>query len=234
MNGCCDLLKSLGCLMILNDADIRPILKLYLERQCPRWYVLDEIEVADGCRRADVVTVCDQDDHCYEIKGDNDSINRAVQQAQAFDYAFTRCTLVTTEKHVSNAERLMPAYWGIAVCDGVGIQLHRAAEATPEFNTYTALSGLWRDELWRIAELKGCHLRKSYGRHKLYLQINSQVEPGEIRRLYRVGIRRKGYLRAMIFKLKQSFPPGKYQPMVDNWTIGADEWQTFLRRWVVY
>jgi hypothetical protein len=110
--------------------------------------------VHNGNAIADVVTVHSYA-HCYEIKGDTDSIQRISKQSRYYDLVFKKTTLVTTERQIVRALRFAPPYWGI-MCgrgreDSVSLAYVRPAKASPFFDKTLALLTLWRSELLEVA-----------------------------------------------------------------------------------
>jgi hypothetical protein len=140
---------------ILGDKVIRHALVQSLERRAiPPKRIIEELRVHNGNAIADVVTV-HNDTHCYEIKGENDSIQRILTQARFYDLAFRKITLVTTVRHQKSAERLSPPHWGILVAkldEGrVKFSYSRAATNNPHYEKKIALLTLWKSELTEVA-----------------------------------------------------------------------------------
>lgn len=97
----------------LDDENIRKALidRLLRLSKAPK-AILEELRVHNGNAIADVVAVYSTA-HCYEIKGENDSVQRILRQSRFYDLAFNRTTLVTTDKQLEKALRLAPPHWGI-------------------------------------------------------------------------------------------------------------------------
>ncbi|EPN4987716.1 sce7726 family protein [Vibrio alginolyticus] len=137
--------------MYLNDADIRPKLIDFLKAKAvkPR-RVLEELHVHRGNAIADVVTIHNEA-HCYEIKGDKDKIERINQQGKYFNKAFSKITLVTTERKLKEAVDKIPPFWGIIVAYISGSEVKfrhvRRTEFNPLFEKEIALATLWKSEL---------------------------------------------------------------------------------------
>jgi len=139
----------------LGDKDIRELLIERLESSSrPPKAILEELRVHNGNAIADVVAV-HSFAHCYEIKSDRDSIDRALIQAQYYDLVFRRVTLVTTEKHLQRALKVVPMHWGIIIAKATinrrTLSYYRAASNTPRFNKELALLTLWKSELAEVA-----------------------------------------------------------------------------------
>lgn len=139
----------------LDDRNIRKALIDRLSRlsKAPK-AILEELRVHNGNAIADVVAVYSTA-HCYEIKGDNDSVQRILRQSRFYDLAFNRTTLVTTDKQLEKALRLAPPHWGIMRARQrnavVTISYVRSASPSPTFDKRLALLTLWRSELVELA-----------------------------------------------------------------------------------
>jgi hypothetical protein len=144
------------CSVLLGDKEIRHWLKQRLSLASPSPKAMfEELRVYNGNAIADVVTI-HNNAHCYEIKSDKDSIERAQKQAQFYDVVFRKVTLVTTARHVNRAEGVLPSHWGIVVArpkHGKVVFSHvRSAGISAKFDKRLALLTLWRSELADLAE----------------------------------------------------------------------------------
>lgn len=141
----------------LNDSRIREALLRKLAKTQPRG-VLEELHVYNGRAIADVVTL-HSEAHCYEIKGQNDRIERITAQGGFYNAAFRRITLVTTECNLKRARKLAPRFWGIilAVDDTGAVRFRhvRAAQLNPRFEKQTAAMTLWKSEMLELVEDEG-------------------------------------------------------------------------------
>lgn len=140
--------------MTLNDPELRTALIQYLLRLAvaPR-KIIEELHVHFGQAIADVVAIY-KEAHCYEIKGDNDSISRLKTQGAIYNTVFRKTTLVTTKKHITNALKTTPSHWGILIVEYRNgypiIRSLRKALASPQFNKENAVHTLWRNEMIEI------------------------------------------------------------------------------------
>ena len=116
--------------------------------------IIEELRVHNGNAIADVVAVY-KEAHCYEIKGESDSVNRIIKQGAFYDLVFSKVTLVTTSNHLSLARTLAPSHWGIVQVTLKGDRFkfihHRAAKPNRLYNKKLALLTLWRCELTEVA-----------------------------------------------------------------------------------
>lgn len=151
----------------LTDKELRAALIERLKTQpvAPR-AILEEVRVHNGNAIADVVSIHTRP-HCYEIKGETDTVSRIVRQGEFYDRAFQRITLVTTENHLTSAARLAPAHWGVMVaarCSAKGIPVLRyvrKATDSPVFDKQIALLTLWRSELLSLCGVAEVNLTKA-------------------------------------------------------------------------
>lgn len=148
--------KATTVTTILNDRVIRDALVKHLATASFRpKALLEELRVHNGKAVADVVAVHSAA-HCYEIKGETDSINRVRRQAGFYDLAFERITLVTTANHLPNATRIVPPYWGLMTVSrnpegGIVFRHARGAKVNTTFCKTAALLTLWKEELSKLA-----------------------------------------------------------------------------------
>lgn len=138
----------------LGDGEIRAALIKRLWASTLPKKIIEELRVHNGNAIADVVTL-HNDMHCYEIKGENDSISRVLQQAKFYNVAFRKITLVTTARHRASAERLAPSHWGIMLAyfkdDRITLKYIRPTSTNPYYDKKLALLTLWRSELAEVA-----------------------------------------------------------------------------------
>jgi len=112
--------------------------------------VLRELRVHNGNAVADIVALGEVP-HCYEIKGEGDSIRRLTRQASFYDLAFLKTTLVTTANHVDRALGVIPGHWGVMLAtlsSGIAtLASVRACGVSAAYDSSIALTTLWRTEL---------------------------------------------------------------------------------------
>jgi hypothetical protein len=168
---------------MLKDAEIRNALVQHLNSRSPRpSRILQELHVHNGNAIADVVAFYKQM-HCFEIKGETDSIQRILKQAEVYSHSFPKLTLVLTTKHVRWALRNLPEYWGILVAqdqgDRVIFRYERKASNNPNFVTDKALMMLWRQELLDVSEKMGVIQKKSGNRNDFAKTLGSTINKSD-------------------------------------------------------
>jgi len=168
---------------MLKDAEIRNALIRHLNcRACKPNHILEELHVHNGNAIADVVAFYKKM-HCYEIKGETDSIHRIIKQAKVFSHSFPKLTLVLTAKHTRWALQNLPNYWGIMVAvdesNRVSFRYERKASNNPEFKTNKALMMLWRQELLDVSEQMGVFQKKSGNRQDFAEVLGATVNKAD-------------------------------------------------------
>ncbi len=135
----------------LNDKHIREafIQRLLRSARTPL-AIKEELRVHNGNAVADIVTL-HKEAHCYEIKGRNDKIERAIEQGRFYDKAFRKVSVIMTPNHTQKALELTPQHWGLIEArlksDQISFSYIRAAKINPYFDKSTALLTLWKTEL---------------------------------------------------------------------------------------
>lgn len=135
----------------LNDKHIREafIQRLLRSAKAPL-AIKEELRVHNGNAVADIVTL-HKEAHCYEIKGRNDKIERAIDQGKFYDKTFRKVSVIMSPNHTKKALDLMPEHWGLIEArlrnGQISFKYIRAAKTNPNFDKSTALLTLWKAEL---------------------------------------------------------------------------------------
>lgn len=137
----------------MNDTEIRFALhrrRLTRHHRDPNTLVVDELGLRHGEARADIAVV---NGHLLgiEIKSDVDDLGRLGAQARIYSAVFDRAVLVTTERHESDARRMIPGWWGVLVASrgargAIGFRTLRLAKRNPTVEPYAVAELLWRSE----------------------------------------------------------------------------------------
>lgn len=114
--------------------------------------MVNEFNIGDS--RADVIGLTQSTLVAYEIKSDLDTATRLERQANDYDLVATDLYLVTTAKHVTKMEAIIPPWWGILLASGepgdVTIVEHRDARGNPAWEILDTMRLLWAEELDEI------------------------------------------------------------------------------------
>lgn len=137
-----------------SDKLVREKLTKTLLEQHDTLGVIQELEVARGRARADVVRLSGGDIHAYEIKSDLDTLRRLPRQVRHYNQVFSTVTLVVGVDHVVEALYLIPDWWGVIVAELDDNELRLSPIRQVQQNSYTdyeAISDLLRKhELMKV------------------------------------------------------------------------------------
>lgn len=128
--------------------------------------IIPEFSLPNGSARIDIAVI-NGIMHGYELKSDLDTLTRLQSQMHAYNLIFDKVTLVVGKKHIIEALRLIPEWWGITVArndnyDRVPrlIQI-REAVYNPNQNLHIIAHLLWKDEMLNILSSMGMSKRLS-------------------------------------------------------------------------
>jgi hypothetical protein len=145
----------------------------------PATLIRQELGLCAGSRRVDVAVI-NGELAGFEIKSDQDTLDRLAGQAAIYGQVLDRVTLITTDRYLERAAALVPDWWGlmrachVGVCavpverDGVAEQEAGTARAVvfTQVRPATGNTGqdpfavaqlLWRDEALMILRARGLH-----------------------------------------------------------------------------
>jgi hypothetical protein len=138
---------------MMNELDLRRGAKsrfLACYKDDPTTLVLDELGLRHGAARIDIALV-NGIIHGYELKSDRDNLRRLRHQMQIYNSVLDRVTLVTTQRHVDHATKLIPQWWGIKIAvknsaDVIQFSDFREASDNPSLDILAVSKLLWREE----------------------------------------------------------------------------------------
>lgn len=204
-------------LWLMNDALIREnfhrkVLGRY--HSAPDVLVVDELGLKHGRCRADIALVNGRL-FGYEIKSDEDSLDRLDQQVELYSAVFDRATIIVGGRHLKAVHSLVPKWWGIVVGKlrserDVSFRTLRRAGSNKRVDPYAVAQLLWSSEAASILQELGeapSVLRQR--RSLLYERLVSLLNLAELR--HRVTIclksRRNWRSRGPLSQGGDSFPP---------------------------
>ena len=76
--------------------------------------VIDELVIKYGKNRADIAVI-NENLIGYEIKSDEDTLNRLTGQIKAYNDVFDKATLVVGERYSRQIKEKIPDWWGIII-----------------------------------------------------------------------------------------------------------------------
>jgi hypothetical protein len=154
--------KNIHKLLPTNDLIIRSALREELRKLYARdkkLRIIEELGISHGTARIDIAVV-NGIMHGYEIKSDQDTLQRLPEQMNIFNAVFDKVTLVVGKSHLYNAINMIPDWWGIIVAKAdpngsIIFNVIREGENNKDQNGVFIARLLWREEALRILEEAG-------------------------------------------------------------------------------
>lgn len=142
-----------------NDLIIRSALKKKLEThhaKDKKVRIIEELGIQHGIARIDIAVV-NGIMHGYEIKSDQDTLQRLPEQMDIFSSVFDKITLVVGKNHLYNAVKMVPDWWGVTVAKidtngSVVFNVIREEEINKDQDRISVAKLLWREEALKILE----------------------------------------------------------------------------------
>ncbi|WP_024934033.1 sce7726 family protein [Actinomadura welshii] len=193
----------------LGERQVRQSLLSLLQdrhRDDPDTLIRHEMGLCAGARRVDLAVI-NGELAGFEIKSDQDTLERLAGQAADYGRVLDRVTLVTTDRYLVRAAALVPDWWGLvraAPADGdetgvVELGEVRAARVNSVQDPFAVAQLLWRDEALAILRARGQHKGVQRERRWLVWERLATVLPlPELRRLVCVQL-----------KARQAWPGGQ-------------------------
>lgn len=138
--------------------------------------IVDELGVRHGAARIDIAVI-NGIIHGYELKSDFDTLIRLPNQSGYYNSVFDRMTLVVGKKHLSDAIKIIPIWWGVKLVEkGVRGGTQFTSIRRPTNNPYQDILSLakllWREEaLTLLEEIGKAEGFRSKTRSVLYLRL---------------------------------------------------------------
>lgn len=135
----------------MRDADVRQVRRerLELTQMANGGLLVEELGLCNGTLRADLAVV-NGILKGYEIKSDQDNLNRLKAQANIYNQVFDTVTLVVGERHLAMAQTVIPEWWGIEVAvlneaSGVKLVAVRPEQLNHSVDPCKLVQLLWRE-----------------------------------------------------------------------------------------
>lgn len=173
-----------------NDKVIRCALKEVLKKKHARdreLRIIDELGVQHGSIRIDIAVI-NGIMHGYEIKSDRDTLTRLPEQIQAYNAIFDQVTLVVGSRHLIDAFKMIPGWWGVDTAhigeDGSIFFNHiRIPKDNPKQDNIAIARLLWRNEaLNKLESLGKVDGVRSKPREVVYERLATSIELKPLKR----------------------------------------------------
>lgn len=150
--------------------------------------VVHELELQKGTSRIDLAFF---GKHFVgiEIKSDCDTLDRLERQAEVYNKCLERIIIFCGSKHLRTVEEKIPSWWGIAVVNKdtentINSKFIRRPKKNPDFDAYSLLDLLWKEELIEVLNSKGFVKNlTSDSKWNLKLKLKDCLKPRETKKI---------------------------------------------------
>lgn len=145
----------------MRDLDIRLALREHLRITVasePDTLFIEELGLCQGAARIDLAVInCSV--HGYEIKSEQDTLERLPSQQAIYNKVLETLTIVTAHRHIERIESAAPQWWGLtkAISHGDRVELAtlREAKRNPSVDLSSLVQLLWSNEVLEILRQRG-------------------------------------------------------------------------------
>jgi hypothetical protein len=194
-----------GAKMKLYDSDIREL--LIVKFLNTKEYTLDsttkiihEMDVCSGLSRIDIAVINGKI-HGYEIKSNQDTLERLPSQIESYNKIFDTMTLVTGVNHVEKAMQIIPDWWGVYYVSSDKkpvLRRKRQHKLNTTVDIFQLTQLLWKDEMINLLEYENIKKGiKSKSRFALGELIVSSIEVNKIKKYVRNTLKTRESWRAV-------------------------------------
>ncbi len=147
----------------MKDFDIRQVVLSDLGRDYkndPDTVIIEELGLCQGEARVDIAVV-NGSIHGFEIKSDQDTLKRLPGQVEIYSRSLDFITLVVGNRHLDQALKVIPKWWGVIVAKEKSGQMHlkmrRKGKSNPCLDPFAVVQLLWRDEAFQALKERDLH-----------------------------------------------------------------------------
>lgn len=163
--------------MKVYDKDIRELLlkkftQLKEFTDDPTTVVIQELDVCLGYARVDIAVINGKL-HGFEIKSEQDTLERLPSQIEAYCSLFDTMTIIVGENHIDKVIQLVPEWWGIYCViknkNELSLKRIRQPKINKNIDCLSLAQLLWKEELIELLRKTG--ITKSLNsKSKFYLR----------------------------------------------------------------
>ena len=173
----------------MNDPTIRKAVHsriVQYHHNNPNSLVIDELGILHGKSRIDIAVI-NGVIHGYEIKSEEDHLNRLPNQVTSYNAVFDKVTLVVAQKHSKEALARIPGWWGVIIVSsgqrgGIRLDRYKSAEINQYIDPISVAKLLWKSEAIELLASIGCKGKDLSGnRFDLYCRIIDKLSLNELR-----------------------------------------------------
>ena len=175
-----------------NQFNHEGVIRVALKKRYLRHYrgredilVIDELGLAHARSRIDLV-VFNGHLHGYEIKSNNDTLDRLPRQLNDYCSALQKLTLVVAPRHLETTLSMIPTWCGLMEVikgprGGVTLALRRRARMNPKLDPFMLAHLLWRPEAQELLLQRGASsLEVNAPRKQLYRALADKIPVREL------------------------------------------------------
>ncbi len=164
----------------MQDSDIRKLLHPYLKRENKKYkdtIIVDEFDLCSGLSRIDIAVV-NGVIHGYEIKSEEDTLNRLPNQINYYNKSLEKISIATNKPHLKKIRESVPKWWGLLIVknDGNVVAELRKAKNNPLLDSQSLLQILWKDELISIINKYNIKISHYTNKRKLRESITNTLD----------------------------------------------------------
>lgn len=173
----------------MNDPTIRKAVHSRIVKyhhDSPNSLVIDELGILHGKSRIDIAVI-NGIIHGYEIKSEEDHLNRLHSQVTSYNSVFDKLTLVVAAKHSKKALTRIPEWWGVIIASngqrgGVKLDRYKSAKINQNIDPTSVAQLLWKPEAVNLLASMGYKGKDLSGnRSDLYSRIVDTLNLYELR-----------------------------------------------------
>ena len=186
----------------MREVDVRKAVHakvLRAHRGDPDTLVIDELGLCQGDARVDIAVV-NGFLAGFEIKSQQDTLERLPHQVEVYGRVLDRVTLVSAERHLDHAMHVIPDWWGVKVAKmgprgAVALRTQRRPRLNPALISSEILQLLWREEaIALLEELGRARGLRSKPRAVLYDHLDDLLSLDQVRDHVRAALKaRQGW-----------------------------------------
>jgi hypothetical protein len=142
----------------IRDSDVRLALRSRLHAQHAgdaETRIVEELGLCQGRARIDVAVINGLFAG-YEIKSQQDTLERLPGQIDAYSCILDEVTVVASECHASAVKKLVPPWWGITIAclqgETLAFEQQRSPVQNPAPDRQALVQLLWRSEAMQVVE----------------------------------------------------------------------------------
>ncbi len=139
--------------------------------------VINELDICNGVSRADIAVVNGKL-HGYEIKSQQDNLERLPLQMESYNLVFDTMTVVAFESHIEKIKHIVPSWWGIKCVTQrnghIKLKNIRKGKINKNINIHCLAQLLWKEEMIELLQTYG-NAQKGY-KNKSRYELSTIIE----------------------------------------------------------